>query len=101
MNRLFNAHIKDSDVSIEPSIPVETFGKVKAFEVKVTCNPAYEGSDKELMNEVCKILYEQTNRMIELKTFYVIHDACFVGKHRRIETIVFQVITPLETQWHS
>ena len=100
MSKQILYHNKNGDISIETSIPLEMFGKVKAFEVKITCTPAYEGSDKDLMNEVCSFLSCHTDGKVELRTLYVVHDACFVDKLRRIEKLVFQVITPLEPQWH-
>lgn len=91
--------ILKSVVTIVPEVDVEDFGHFNAFDVKVTCNPPFHGSDKELMNAVCKALSEQTGGNVELKTFYVVRDVRFVSEFF-IEDITFQVITPLEQQWH-
>lgn len=102
--------IKQSLVSIEPEVALDDFGKFRAFYVNVKCYPAFDGTDKELMNEVCRILTAKTKGMVELKTFYVIDHVVSssmkesvspnkAGSWRQIEELAFQVITPLEPQW--
>ena len=67
-----NKCIKQTLLSIEPEVSLEDFGKIQAFYVKVKCYPAYDGIDKALMNEVCRILTAETKDKVELKTIYVI-----------------------------
>jgi len=91
--------IKNCDLTIIPEVAPESFGRINAFDVRVLCEPPYRGSDKELMVEVCRILTEQTKAKVELKTFYVVRDVHYVSEFW-VEEISFQVITPLELQWH-
>ena len=91
--------IRNSDVNVIPEVALERMGKYNAFDVKAVCNPAFAGTDRDLMNEICQLLTTLVEGKIELKTFYVVHDAHFDSKHR-IEEILFQVITPLEPQWY-
>ena len=65
-------YINQTLLSIEPEVSLWDFGKVQAFYVKVKCYPAYEGTDKVLMNEVCRILTAETKGDVELKTYYVV-----------------------------
>ena len=86
-------------MKVIPEVALERMGKYNAFDVKAVCNPAFAGTDRELMNEICQLLTNLVDGMMELKTIYVVHDAHFDSKHR-IEEIQFQVITPLEPQWY-
>ncbi len=103
-------YINQTLLSIEPEVSLRDFGKVQAFYVKVKCYPAYEGTDKVLMNEVCRILTAETKGDVELKTYYVIDHVISssmkestppykAGSWRQIEELTFQVVTPLELQW--
>ena len=91
--------IRDCSVTIFPEVSPENFRRFNAFDVRVVCNPAFCGSDKELMVAVCKALSAVTGDSLELKTFYVVRNASFDANHR-VEEITFQVITPLDSQWY-
>ena len=91
--------IRNCDVTVIPEVALERMGEYNAFDVKAICNPAFIGTDRELMNEICKLLTTLVEGKFELKTFYVVHDVHFDSKHQ-IEEILFQVITPLELQWY-
>lgn len=98
MNKI-NTRIDGSDLTIIPEIALDSFGRVNAFDIRVICNPAFRGSDKELMINVCRFISGLTDGKVELKTFYVAQDVRFDAKHC-VKEITFQVITPLDPQWY-
>ena len=95
----FITRIGNCDLKVNPEVALERMGKYNAFDVKAACNPAFAGTDRELMNEICQLLTTLVEGKIEVRTFFVVHDVHFDSKHR-IEEIIFQVTTPLEPQWY-
>ena len=91
-------NIKNSYVKVIPEVAPKSFYMFNGFDVNVICDPAFSGSDRELMNEVCHFLSTHEEGSVELKTLYVVHNIHFDSKNR-IEEILFQVITRLEPQW--
>ena len=73
--------IRNCDVKLIPEVALERIGEYNAFDVKAVCIPAFTGTDRELMNEICQLLTTLVEGKIELKTFYVVHDAHFDSKH--------------------
>ena len=95
---MFLSKLLNSDLTIEPTVAPALFGRVNAFNVRVQCSPVFRGTDKELMQKVCEILTRSTNGDVELRTENVVYDASF-NHESCVETLVFQVLTPLEPQW--
>lgn len=99
MTVLFNKY----KISIETDVTPEQFGKIGSFNVTVSCFPAYDGTDKELMDFVCNYLTGLTEGRVRIKTRYVIscvsletanNDMC------KVKGLVFQALTPNCSLWY-
>ena len=86
-----------SNLTITSGVAPALFERVNAFIVRVQCNPAFNGTDKNLMQKVCEILTNATDRKLALRTQNVVYEASFVNN--RIEELTFQVLTPNEPLW--
>ena len=84
-------------MTITPGVAPALFGRINAFSVRVQCKPAFNGSEKELMQGVCEILTKAIDGNVTLRTQYVVSDASFVNN--QVEELTFQVLTPNEPQW--
>lgn len=91
--------IGNSLVQIIPSIRPEGFSKVDAFMVDVSCIPAYKHGKERLMQEVCSILSFLDGVNTTIKTLGVISSSSTEGENFDVNSICFQVITPLCPQW--
>lgn len=94
---MFKSKFQNSDLTITPEVAPALFGRINAFSVRVQCNPAFNGTDKELMQRVCEILTKATDGKVELRTQNVVYEASFTNFN--IEELTFQVLTPLQPQW--
>ena len=96
--KIFDSFKNGSVLTLETNLPPRLWKKCDVVIVKVSCNPAFKGSDKELMILACNFLTQYTKKEVEFSTQYVV---CYVDidQDEHINSIIFQALTPQCVLW--